>query len=59
MFAAQLKKLGVGDYQVNTLLKMFQHYNEHRFIGNPDVLTWILGRRPNDFSSFILRTLRS
>jgi hypothetical protein len=38
-FAAQLKKLGVGDYQVNTLLKMFQHYNEHGFIGNPNVLT--------------------
>jgi uncharacterized protein YbjT (DUF2867 family) len=59
MFAAQLKKLGVGDYQVNTLLKMFQHYNEHGFIGNPNVLTWILGRKPNDFSSFILRTLKS
>ena len=58
-FAAQLKKLGVGDYQVNTLLKMFQHYNEHGFIGNPNVLTWILGRKPNDFSSFILRTLKS
>jgi uncharacterized protein YbjT (DUF2867 family) len=59
MFAAQLKKLGVGDYQVNTLLKMFQHYNEHGFNGNPNVLTWILGRRPSDFSSFILRTLKS
>lgn len=58
-FAAQLKKLGVGDYQVNTLLKMFQHYNKHGFIGNPNVLTWILGRKPNDFSSFILRTLKS
>lgn len=59
MFAAQLKKLGLGDYQVNTLLKMFQHYNEHGFIGNPNVLTWILGRKPNDFSSFILRTFKS
>jgi uncharacterized protein YbjT (DUF2867 family) len=59
MFAAQLKKLGVGDYQVNTLIKMFQHYNEHGFIGNPNVLTWILGRKPNDFSSFVLRTLKS
>jgi uncharacterized protein YbjT (DUF2867 family) len=59
MFAAQLKKLGVGDYQVNTLLKMFQHYNEHGFIGNPNVLTWILGRKPNNFSSFILRALKS
>ncbi len=53
MLAAQLKKLGVGDYQVNTLLKMFQHYNEHGFIGNSNVLTWILGRKPNDFVSFI------
>lgn len=59
MFAAQLKKLGVEDYQVNTLLKMFQHYNEHGFIGNPNVLTWILGRKPNNFSSFILRALKS
>jgi uncharacterized protein YbjT (DUF2867 family) len=59
MFAAQFKKHGAGDYQVNTLLKMFQHYNEHGFIGNPNVLTWILGRKPNDFSSFILRTLKS
>ena len=57
MFAAQLKKHGAGDYQVDTLIKMFQHYNEHGFIGNPNVLTWILGRKPNDFSSFILRTL--
>jgi uncharacterized protein YbjT (DUF2867 family) len=59
MFAAQLKKHGAGDYQVDTLIKMFQHYNEHGFIGNPNVLTWILGRKPNDFSSFILRTLKS
>ena len=59
MFAAQLKKHGVGDYQVNTLLKMFKHYNEHGFVGNPNVLTWILGRKPNDFSSFILRTIQS
>lgn len=59
IFAAQLKKHGVGDYKVNTLLKMFQHYNEHGFVGNPNVLTWILGRKPNDFSSFILRTIQS
>lgn len=58
-FAAQLKKFGAQDYQVNTLLKMFQHYNEHGFVGNPNVLTWILGRKPNDFSSFIHRKLNS
>ena len=59
MIATQLKKHGAGDYQVDTLLKMFHHYNEHGFIGNPNVLTWILGRKPNDFSSFIHRTMQS
>jgi uncharacterized protein YbjT (DUF2867 family) len=59
LFAAQLRKHGAGDYQVDTLLKMFQHYNQYGFTGNPNVLTWILGRKPNDFSSFIFRTIQS
>lgn len=59
IFATQLKEHGAGDYQVDTLIKMFQHYNEHGFVGNPNVLMWILGRKPKDFSSFILRTLKS
>lgn len=59
VFAAQLKKFGAGEYRVNGLVKMFKHYNEYGFVGNPNVLTWILGRKPNDFSSFIFRTLKS
>ncbi|MBM7566126.1 SDR family oxidoreductase [Paenibacillus sacheonensis] len=59
MFAAQLTKRGLGDYKVNTIVKMFQHYNEHGSVGNSNVLMWILDRKPNDFSSFILRTLKS
>lgn len=59
LWASQLKKYGVGDYQINTLCTMFNHYNEHGFIGNPNVLTWILGRRPNDFASFVHRTMQS
>ena len=57
-WAAQLKKHELGDYQVNTLLTMFHHYNKQGFTGNPNVLTWILGRRPNDFASFIYRTMQ-
>ncbi|MBP3962952.1 hypothetical protein I8J30_09600 [Paenibacillus sp. DLE-14] len=37
MIAAQLKKRGSGDHQVNTILKMFQHYNEHGSNGNSNV----------------------
>jgi len=53
----QLKKHGAGDYQVNTMLKMFQHYNNSGFIGNPSVLIWILGRKPSDLLSFCKREL--
>lgn len=59
VFEAQLKKFGVGEYRVSGLLKMFRHYNEHGFAGNPNVLTWILRRKPTDFSSFIFRSLNS
>jgi len=59
LWAAQMKKHGLGEYQINTLLTMFHHYNEHGFAGNPNVLTWLLGRRPNDFASFIHRTMQS
>jgi len=57
-WSAQMKKHGLGDYQVNTLHTMFHHYKEHGFAGNPNVLTWLLGRRPNDFASFIHRTMQ-
>jgi uncharacterized protein YbjT (DUF2867 family) len=58
LWAAQMKERGLGDYQINTLLTMFHHYNEHGFSGNPNVLTWLLSRRPNDFASFIHRTMQ-
>lgn len=57
MFLAQLRKFGADDYRAVTLLKMFQHYNEYGFIGNHNVLTWLLGRKPNGFSAFVLRML--
>jgi len=58
IWAAKLKKHGLGDYQINTLLTMFHHYNNHGFAGNPNALTWLLGRRPNDFAAFIQRTMQ-
>ncbi|MDF2595125.1 MAG: putative nucleoside-diphosphate-sugar epimerase [Clostridia bacterium] len=59
MFSVQLRKFGAEDYRVNTLLKMFHHYNEHGFYGNPNVLKWMLGRKPNDFSSFMRKALEA
>lgn len=59
IFSAQLRKFGAKDYRVDTLLKMFHHYNEHGFCGNPNVLKWMLGRKPNDFSSFMRKALET
>lgn len=49
----QFKKYKLGDYKTDTLLKMFKFYNECGFNSNSSVSKLILGRKPNDFSSFI------
>jgi hypothetical protein len=49
---------GLGDYQIETLVKMFRYYDACGFWGNPNVLTWLLGRPPTAFSSFVERTER-
>lgn len=50
---------GLGDYQVETLVKMFQYYEQHGFWGSPRVLAWLLGRAPTSFAAFVERDLRS
>lgn len=49
---------GLGDYQVETLLKMFRYYERYGFWGNPRVLHWLLGRPPNTFAAFVERVVR-
>jgi len=48
---------GLGDYQIEALVKMFRYYDACGFWGNPKVLTWLLGRPPTAFSSFVERTV--
>jgi uncharacterized protein YbjT (DUF2867 family) len=47
---------GLGDYQVEALLKMFHYYARYGFWGNPGVLGWLLGRTPARFADFMQRT---
>jgi uncharacterized protein YbjT (DUF2867 family) len=49
---------GTGEYQVATLLKMFRYYDLHGFWGNPNVLSWLLGRPATLFEAFVARTMR-
>ena len=48
---------GLGDYQIETLNKMFRYYERHGLRGNPRVLGWLLGRRPADFDAFVERVV--
>ena len=49
---------GLGDYQVETLVKMFRYYARYGFWGNPRVLGWLLRRPPVNFAAFVARTAR-
>ena len=54
----QAEAAGLDGYAVDMLLKMFRYYGTHGFVGNPNVLTWLLGREPTSLASFVARVLR-
>ena len=35
------------------MLTMNQHYDQHGFLGNPNVLRWLLGREPNSYENYV------
>jgi uncharacterized protein YbjT (DUF2867 family) len=49
---------GLGDYAIDTLLKMFRYYARHGLIGNPNVLHWLLGRPPTTLAEFVQRAAK-
>ncbi len=53
----QALKNGLGSYQRYTLLKMFQHYMNFGFNGNPLVLSWLLDRQPTSLEMCLRRDL--
>jgi nucleoside-diphosphate-sugar epimerase len=42
----QARADGLGDYPIEALTKMFRYYDQFGLRGNPQVLEWLLGRRP-------------
>lgn len=52
------REAGLGDYQVDTLVRMFRYYESYGFWGNPNVLKWLLGRPPTSFATFVQRTVK-
>jgi uncharacterized protein YbjT (DUF2867 family) len=49
----QSRESGLGDYQINALVKMFRYYQRFDFLGNPQILTWLLGHSPTTFEAFV------
>jgi hypothetical protein len=53
-------KAWVGDadprqvtHQVRVLRAITARYSSHDFVGNPNVLTWLLGRSPTTFEAYV------
>ena len=51
------RQAGLGDYAIDTLLKMFGYYERYGFWGNPRILTELLGRAPTSLAEFVMRTI--
>jgi uncharacterized protein YbjT (DUF2867 family) len=50
------RSAGMDDYQQETLTKMFRAYARDGLKGNPNVLSWLLGRPPTSLAAFAART---
>ena len=48
---------GMGEYQIQTLVKMFRYYDHYGFWGNPRTLIHLLGRAPAAFGAFVERII--
>jgi uncharacterized protein YbjT (DUF2867 family) len=44
---------GQFPYQAEIMRAISARYSSHDFVGNPNVLTWLLGRQPTTFAQFV------
>jgi uncharacterized protein YbjT (DUF2867 family) len=58
IWEAGARKAGLSDFAVETLVQMFLHYEQFNFWGNPNVLSWLLGRPPATFAQFLQRVIQ-
>jgi len=54
-WAHSARTSGMGDYQVNTLVKMFDYYEKYGLSGDSHVLSWLLNRPATSFDDFVKR----
>lgn len=49
---------GLDEGRRETLIAMFRYYDRHGLMGNPNVLRWLLGRKPTTFRELVEKTVR-
>ncbi len=49
----------MGDYQKGALRRLFEYYGGRGILGNPTVLTWLLGRPPTSFAQYVRREMET
>lgn len=54
---ANARSAGLGEYQIETLSKMFAYYAQHGLVGNPRVLEFLLKREPTAFEEFVRKSV--
>ena len=45
------------DYRLDAMFRLFDHYGRYGIAGNPNALSWLLGRRPISFDEYVRRSL--
>jgi len=45
------------DWRRDAMVRLFDHYGRHGITGNPNVLSWLLGRPPTTFREYVRRSL--
>jgi uncharacterized protein YbjT (DUF2867 family) len=54
---SRAKDAGLARNQIDSLVKMFNHYQLFGFLGNTKVLSWLLGREPTPLNSVLEREI--
>jgi uncharacterized protein YbjT (DUF2867 family) len=57
VWAHAARARGLGDYQLDALVKMFRYYDRHGLWGSARVLEWLLERKPTTLAEFLSREL--
>ena len=51
------RKAGASEDRIEQMTAMNRHYDEHGFLGNSNVLGWLLGRDPTRYADYVRRLI--